>query len=427
MLEAIEARAKEIEEKERECRLILEQGRKELEVKKNELSLIRDDTRLRQEKLSEQEKLIGALFERIEFEGKHIGDIRSSVDEGFRELCLKERQVADRWRELEWVEKQIESRENELDKKEEKLKSLEKEIELREKVLGSKQGMLEARESQLEAREKVLDYRRAKKRRKSGDKDAYENDSEQHPVIDLVGSDSGDSGHSGLGCDLNDSPSVSESDSGYSGSAHDLGKVRDPIVRIAWLQPVAHYPGAMSYRKNTKSVKLPAIKQGWKEWIDAGLPVGCGEFICGKQEALSLSRCNFLHQVCYKDNFASCNLGSPYLIHPQKGEMWALYKDCNLSCCASNPENHLSCQYEIVEIVQRNPFDTRVASLDKLEGYASLYHRRNHNKKDTFLIDDEELFRFSHKIPSFRLSSQESKGVPEGSFELDPKSLPAVS
>ena len=203
--------------------------------------------------------------------------------------------------------------------------------------------------------------------------------------------------------------------------------MRDPIVRIAWLQPVAHYPGAMSYRKNTKSVKLPAIKQGWKEWIDAGLPVGCGEFICGKQEALSLSRCNFLRQAFCKDNFASCNLGSPYLIHPQKGETWALYKDWNLSCCASNPENHLSCQYEIVEIVQRNPFDTRVASLDKLEGYASLYHRRNHNKKYTFLIDDEELFRFSHKIPSFRMSSQESKGVPEGSFELDPKSLPAVS
>ncbi|XP_027158504.1 uncharacterized protein LOC113760132 [Coffea eugenioides] len=130
-------------------------------------------------------------------------------------------------------------------------------------------------------------------------------------------------------------------------------KVRDPIVRIAWLQPVTHYPGAMSYRKNTKSVKLPATKQG------------CGEFICGKQEALSLSRCNFLRQAFYKDNFASCNLGSPYLIHPQKGETWALYKDWNLSCYASNPENHLSCQYEIVEIVQRNHFDTRVASLDK--------------------------------------------------------------
>ncbi|XP_027114489.1 uncharacterized protein [Coffea arabica] len=339
---------------------------------------------------------------------------------------------------------------------------------------------------------------RTKKRRKSEDKGAYENDSEQHAVIDLVGSDSGDSGRSGSGCDLNESHSVSESDSAYSGSACDLGeaglglansnsdsysascdssgfensspiyhsnklfndfrrtytlssfrvgqiwacsyhssndkiqklyarilKVRDPIVRVAWLQPVAHYPRAMPY-KRSKSVKLPATKQGWKEWIDAGLPAGCGGFMCGEEEALSLSRCNFSHQVCYKETVTSWHLVSPYLIHPQEGETWALYKDWNTNCRASEPDNHLRCQYEIVEIVQRNSFDTRVAYLDKLEGYASLYHRRSHDKEDIFVIHDEEFFRFSHKVLSFRMSSYKREGVPEGCFELDPKSLPAV-
>lgn len=254
MLEAIKARAKEVEEKERECRWFLEQGWKELEVKKNELNLIRDDIRVWEEKFGEQEKLIGGLFERIDLEGKHIGDVRSSIDEGFRELCLKERQVVARWRELELVRKQNESREDELDKKEEKLESLEKEIEMREKVFGSKQGMLEARESELAAREKLLELQkeldmkqrehdsaqkskegctrkpdlinpipswgRAKKRRKSGDKGAYENDCEQHAVIDLAGSDSGCSGSES---DLNETHSVPESDSAYSGSARDLG------------------------------------------------------------------------------------------------------------------------------------------------------------------------------------------------------------
>ena len=52
MLEAIEARAKEFEEKERECRLILEQG----------WSLIRDDIRVREVKLSKVEKMIGGAF-----------------------------------------------------------------------------------------------------------------------------------------------------------------------------------------------------------------------------------------------------------------------------------------------------------------------------------------------------------------------------
>ncbi|XP_027158491.1 uncharacterized protein LOC113760120 [Coffea eugenioides] len=275
------------------------------------------------------------------------------------------------------------------------LEARESELEVREKVL-ELQKVLDSKQRELDSAQKnkescsgkpdsinpIPTWGRAKKRRKSGDKDAYENDSEQYAILDLVGSDSGDSGYLGSAHDLGEaglglanSNSDTSNDKIQKSYARVL-KVRDPIVRNAWLQPVAHFPGAMLYRKNTKSVKLPAIKQS--------------------------------------------------LIHPRKEETWALYKDCNLSCCASNPENHLSCQYEIVEIVQRNSFDTRVASLDKLEGYASLYHRRCHNKKDTFLIHDEELFKFSHKVRSFGMSSRKSEGVSEGSFELDPKSLPAV-
>lgn len=40
----------------------------------------------------------------------------------------------------------------------------------------------------------IPSWGREKKRRKSGDKGAYENDCEQHAVIDLAGSDSGCSG-----------------------------------------------------------------------------------------------------------------------------------------------------------------------------------------------------------------------------------------
>lgn len=161
MLEAIKARAKEVEEKERDCRWFLEQGWKELEVKKNELNLIRDDIRVWEEKFGEQEKLIGGLFERIDLEGKHIGDVRSSIDEGFRELCLKERQVVARWRELELVWKQNESREDELDKKEEKLESLEKEIEVREKVLVQNRGCLKLEKVSLQLGKRYWNYRRS--------------------------------------------------------------------------------------------------------------------------------------------------------------------------------------------------------------------------------------------------------------------------
>ncbi|KAK4850613.1 hypothetical protein QYF36_008302 [Acer negundo] len=35
-----------------------------------------------------------------------------------------------------------------------------------------------------------------------------------------------------------------------------------------------------------------------------------------------------------------------------------------------------------------------------------------------------EVYRFSHRIPSIRMTGKERDGVPEGSFELDPASLP---
>ncbi|KAK8589758.1 hypothetical protein V6N13_088581 [Hibiscus sabdariffa] len=47
-----------------------------------------------------------------------------------------------------------------------------------------------------------------------------------------------------------------------------------------------------------------------------------------------------------------------------------------------------------------------------------------HDMGFAFQVSSRELYRFSHQIPSFRMTGKEREYVPVGSFELDPASLP---
>ncbi|KAE8677624.1 hypothetical protein F3Y22_tig00111504pilonHSYRG00035 [Hibiscus syriacus] len=63
----------------------------------------------------------------------------------------------------------------------------------------------------------------------------------------------------------------------------------------------------------------------------------------------------------------------------------------------------------------------QVSYLTKVKGFVCVFAPMN---KDPFLIPPGERFRFSHRVPSFVLTGEERQGVPKGSFELDPASLP---
>ena len=76
-------------------------------------------------------------------------------------------------------------------------------LELKQRELDSAQKSKEGCSKKPDSINPIPSQERAKKRRKSGDKGAYENDSEQHAAIDPIGSDSDDSGHTGTGFDLN--------------------------------------------------------------------------------------------------------------------------------------------------------------------------------------------------------------------------------
>ncbi|XP_010312343.2 uncharacterized protein [Solanum lycopersicum] len=156
-----------------------------------------------------------------------------------------------------------------------------------------------------------------------------------------------------------------------------------------------------------------------RAWVGAELPVGCGKFRRGSTEFTS-DRLTFSHQV-------QCGMGKRglYIVYPRKGETWALFKNWDMSW-SSDPDNHRKYKYEIVEIVSDYVVDVGVlvGYLDKVSRFVSLFQRMRPTEVGTFFVKPNELYKFSHQIPSFKMTGTEREGVPAGSFELDPASLP---
>ncbi|KAL8465505.1 hypothetical protein ACS0TY_034847 [Phlomoides rotata] len=162
------------------------------------------------------------------------------------------------------------------------------------------------------------------------------------------------------------------------------------------------------------------IDPTYEEWIDEALPVGCGSFRLGKTEETDV-HLSFSHQMyCEKGK----KRGS-LIIYPREGEVWALFKDWDKSW-SSDPEHHRDFKYEIVEVLSDFVEDVgiKVCYLDKVTGFVSLFQRPTQHNFSSFLIEPNELYRFSHRVPCSKMIGNERKGVPIGSFELDSASLP---
>jgi len=88
----------------------------------------------------------------------------------------------------------------------------------------------------------------------------------------------------------------------------------------------------------------------------------------------------------------------------------------------SRHESKKKFNYEFVEVLSdyADAIGVHVAYLVKAKGFTCLFHRAG----DPFLVPAKEMLRFSHRVPSFKMTGMERNDVPEGSFELDPASLP---
>ena len=156
------------------------------------------------------------------------------------------------------------------------------------------------------------------------------------------------------------------------------------------------------------------------DWVANNLPYSCGKFKNGQtQETSDIPM--FSHQVHGEKG----SIRNSYLIYPRKGETWAIYKNWNTDWSA-NPEIHRKYEFEYVEILSTFVPDAGigVAYLGKVKGFVSLFQQSVQHGIVSFQIPPSELLRFSHRIPSFRMTGAEGERVPKGSLELDPAALP---
>ncbi|XP_010558494.1 PREDICTED: uncharacterized protein LOC104827121 [Tarenaya hassleriana] len=156
-------------------------------------------------------------------------------------------------------------------------------------------------------------------------------------------------------------------------------------------------------------------------WVNAQLPITVGKFSCGATENTvdSLMFSHVLHHVERNKKPPS------YRVLPRKGETWSIFKNWDISWSAY-PNSHRQYEYKFVEVLSEysEAAGVSVALLYKLKGFSCVFCRAEKSGSDVLQILPHELYRFSHSVPSFRLTGKERKGVPEGSYELDPAALP---
>ncbi|KAM0948576.1 putative DnaJ domain, Chaperone J-domain superfamily [Dioscorea sansibarensis] len=155
-------------------------------------------------------------------------------------------------------------------------------------------------------------------------------------------------------------------------------------------------------------------------WADATMPVAHGSYKLGGSETTE-DRNMFSHLMCWEKGPRR----NTYDIHPRKGEVWALFKDWDMSWSSGtgNPETY---QFEVIEVLS-DPAESMgidVIGLVRIKGFVSLFMRALDDGAAQFKIPSNEMLRFSHMVPSYRLNGNEKEGIPTGSFELDPASLP---
>ncbi|KAI3869860.1 hypothetical protein MKW92_026269 [Papaver armeniacum] len=143
------------------------------------------------------------------------------------------------------------------------------------------------------------------------------------------------------------------------------------------------------------------------DWMTEDLPVACGKFKHSKNEYTE-DPSKFSHRVEWEKILGRC----PYMIYPRKGETWALYKNWDIKW-SSDPDNHRNYEYEFVEVHSDYSEESgiKIAYLVKIKGFVSLFRPTIANGKIRLHIPPNEILRFSHRVPSYRMSGEEREDV----------------
>ncbi|KAJ7945628.1 DnaJ domain containing protein [Quillaja saponaria] len=157
----------------------------------------------------------------------------------------------------------------------------------------------------------------------------------------------------------------------------------------------------------------------YESWCIEDLPIACGTFKLGKTNAI-LEMFQFSHYVKY----VQCTTGPCYMIYPQKGEIWAMYRNWNNKWKRTDFD---SCQYCIVEVISDLSKDKgiKIMKLERVQDCLTLFHGQWYEGFNLcYTVPEKEILSFSHQIPSYRVPGIGSYGIADSSWHLEPDALP---
>ncbi|KAF5443569.1 hypothetical protein F2P56_036115 [Juglans regia] len=153
-------------------------------------------------------------------------------------------------------------------------------------------------------------------------------------------------------------------------------------------------------------------------WVGSGFSKTCGDFRIGRYE-INDSLNSFSHKVRWTKGIRGA-----ICIYPRKGDVWALYRlwSPDWNELTANDVIH---KYDMVEVLEdyTEELGVTVTPLVKVAGFKTVFHQHL-DPREIRRIPREEMFRFSHHVPSHLLSGQEGENAPKGCRELDPAATP---
>ncbi|KAL6509264.1 hypothetical protein OROGR_022574 [Orobanche gracilis] len=157
---------------------------------------------------------------------------------------------------------------------------------------------------------------------------------------------------------------------------------------------------------------------GNKDWVGSGFYKTCGEFRVGRYEI-----CKSINSFSQKVNWSKGPRGS-IIILPQKGDIWAIYKNWSSDWNEHTPDEVVH-KYEMVKVLDDYSEEkgVTVTPLVKLSGFKTIF-RPTLDPEAVTRIYKEEMFRFSHRVPNHLITGLEGQNAPKGCLELDPAATP---
>ncbi|KAF8020882.1 hypothetical protein BT93_G1326 [Corymbia citriodora subsp. variegata] len=153
-------------------------------------------------------------------------------------------------------------------------------------------------------------------------------------------------------------------------------------------------------------------------WVASGFSKTCGDFRVGKYEIYG-SLNAFSHKVQWTKG-----VHGVIRIFPRKGDVWALYRNWSPNWNELTADEIIH-KYDMVEVLEGYDEEqgVLVIPLVKVARFRAVFHRHL-DLGQIRKIPKEEMFRFSHKVPSHMLTGQEAPNAPKGCLELDPAATP---